>query len=108
MAPRRPVRTRHGRIRRVTGKRTAGRTPEGRDRPLCASSVLAVGDPDRVALFDLFLGLVTRTGTAGRTNRAADDRARRPGHRGTNGRAGDAAGERATAGAGLVVALGRL
>src|SRR6185369_5460432 len=44
----------------------------------------------------------------GRANGAADDRAGRPGNHSAERRTGDAAGQPAGAGAGLVVALGRL
>ena len=72
----------------------------------CVSGRLGPGR--RVALLDLFLGLVADTGAAGRADGATDDRAGRPGDRATERRTGGAAAQRAGAGAGLVVALGRL
>ena len=60
------------------------------------------------ALLDLFLGLVAGTGTAGRADRATDDRTGRSGDRAADDRAGGAATERTGARAGLVVAFGSL
>jgi hypothetical protein len=62
----------------------------------------------RVALFDLFLGLVAGTRASACTDRGADDGTRRPGHCATDERPSGTATERAGPGTGLVIAFGRL
>ena len=62
----------------------------------------------RVALFDLFLGLVAGTGAGSRPDRGADDGTRRSGDRATDERPGSTATERTGPGTGLVITFGRL
>jgi hypothetical protein len=81
--------------------RTPGRLP-GWD-----GSVGARSRAGRVVFLGLFLGLVARAGTAGRTDRATDDRAGRSGDGATGESTGSGATEGSGACTGLVVAFGR-
>jgi hypothetical protein len=78
------------------------------DCRVALGSVGSLGRAGRVVLLGLFLGLVARAGTAGRTDRTTDDRAGRSGDGATNESAGRAATEGSGACTGLVVAFGRL
>src|SRR3954447_5995322 len=61
-----------------------------------------------IVLLGLFLGLVPGTGTAGRADGAAHDRAGRPGARAADRGTGESAAHAAGTRAGLIVAFARL